>query len=541
MIKHGFKNKLISLLLIGTISTSLTGCGNKETEDITDYGTLPEATESVVSLPVENLSEVSRNTTSMSLQEIYGDPINFQLDLKSSGTDIKANISKPLPEGVDHLNVYDLKNSRDWWADEESYADGFFDGEAKKVVSFDIESETKYISLMHKYRDIVNIMENNPHDVFLIKPDTDMQFAWVDNENYSIHLYEGSYNGTAYGLILAHNVNDGMSYISFNPLDIDEYFPDGNYSTLMLEEAQTPYTEPIENKCPLDEDALFSTAKDFLSERVGLSDVENQLTLDYEPYANIFDNYYYLKGYLVKYHDTITALSFSDSDYVSTMHYYNTAYRGIEILRDQPDQFAEFLQTHDIKYISDGFGKVTSYSDTDLGTNITTDGYAVYLKSQFTVDEPNDDNIFVTKKYENTGIIKITSKGIYGVDLMLTGQIENVTERVDLLDIDNLKESLVSYLDNYPSRIEHMSGATITDMLIDYTKMEDANDPNHIIMVPIWRFVVSSIYQDGSIIYSSDILINAMDGSILEEEEELLPGYQSLYDEALQGIEGAGE
>ena len=66
MIKHGFKNKLISLLLIGTISTSLTGCGNKETEDITDYGTLPEATESVVSLPVENLSEVSRNTTSMS-------------------------------------------------------------------------------------------------------------------------------------------------------------------------------------------------------------------------------------------------------------------------------------------------------------------------------------------------------------------------------------------------------------------------------------------------------------------------------------------
>ena len=86
-----------------------------------------------------------------------------------------------------------------------------------------------------------------------------------------------------------------------------------------------------------------------------------------------------------------------------------------------------------------------------------------------------------------------------------------------------------------------MSGATITDMLIDYTKMKDANDPNHIIMVPIWRFVVSSIYQDGSTIYSSDILINAMDGSILEEEEELLPGYQSLYDEALQGLEGAGE
>jgi hypothetical protein len=53
--------------------------------------------------------------------------------------------------------------------------------------------------------------------------------------------------------------------------------------------------------------------------------------------------------------------------------------------------------------------------------------------------------------------------------------------------------------------------------------------------------VVSSIYQDGSIIYSSDILINAMDGSILEEEEEMLPGYQSLYDEALQGIEGTGE
>ncbi len=541
MEKLEIKERIISLLLIGGIVSSLTGCGTKDLEDVNDYGTIPITTESEETVPVENINEVSRDTTSMTLHEIYGNPIEFKTELNVNGTEIKANISKELPEGLDYLNVYDIKRSRDWWADDKSFADGFFDGGAEKVMSFDYTSETKYMSLMHKYKDLVNMLEHNPHDGSIIKPDADMHIAWVDNDSYSIHLYEGTYNGTSYGLILAQSKDDGLSYIFFEPLDIDEYFPGEKYTSLMLEESKTPYTEPIENKCTLDEDALFSTAKDFLSERVGLSDEELKLTLDFEPYSNVFDNYYYMTGSAVTYHDTVTALSFSDSDYISTLHNYNTQYRGMEILRDQVDQLEEYNQTHDSKYPSEGFFKVTSFPETDLGTNITTDGYAVYLKSQFRVEEPNDDNMFITKKYENTGIIKITSKGIYGMDLMLTGQIENVTERIEVLDIDNLKKSFTDSLENEPSLTAFVKTATVTDMMIDYHKMVDSEDPDHIIMLPVWRFNLSGTAQDNSGIYCNDILINAMDGSVIEDEEELLNGYQELYDEAISGLEGAGE
>ncbi len=531
MRKHRKSHRLISFLLIGSLCVSLYGCGTTDPEEIKEYGTLPEESQTTEASPVEKIEETDRKTTARSLHEIYGDPINFQTDFFTDSTEVIADISKPLPENVNYLNIYDLSRSRDWWYDDKSYADGFFDGDASKVVSFDYASETKYISLMHKYRDLVNILEQNPTDGSIIKPDTDMTFGWVDNDDYSIHLYEGTYNGTPYGLILAHDENEAVSYIYFEPLDIDEYFPGCNYTTLMLEQAEAPYMEPLENKCTMDKDELFDTASEFLSERVGLSEEENRLTLDFDPYLSEFDDYYFYAAFTTVEHNDLTALSFSDSDFISTLHHCKFDFRGIDILRDQPDQLKEYTETHDEIHPSNNFYKARSLVEYDKGANITTDGYAVFLRSQFQVDDTSDDRLYKKLRYENSGIIKITSRGIYGVDLKLTGQIKGVTENIDLLELDELKEPFKngfedqSYLNNNTKEVH------VDNMLIDYLPVEDKEHPEHITMIPVWRFQMTAYDSSDAACFYDDILINAIDGSSIEETEKYINNFQTLYDD----------
>ena len=531
MRKKLISDKVISLLLFAVLNVSLAGCGTKDSESIREYGTLPKEEDITEKSSIESITETEQSSVSGSLHEIYGDPMQFQIHFFSDTTEVTADISKPVPENADYLNVYELSKTRDRWNNEKSYADGFFDGDAKKVVSFDYISETKYMSLMHKYRSLVNILERNPADGSVIKPDTDMKFGWVDSDDYSIHLYEGTYNGTPYGLILAYDLSEAVSYIYFEPIDIDEYFPGCNYSTLMLEESEVPYTEPLENKCTFDKDALFDTAREFLSERVQLSDEENRLTLDFDPYLSEFDDYYYFIAPFNTEHDSPTALSFSDSDYISTLHHCRSSFRGIDILRDQPDLLKEYTETHDEIHSSNYFLKAISLEEYDKGANITTDGYAVFLKSQFQVDDTFDDRQYKKLRYENSGIIKITSRGIYSVDLKLTGQIQGITENINLLEPDSLKNMFKSGFESIPYLSGRIAKVNIDDMLIDYVPVEDKDNPEYITMIPVWRFKLTAYDGGEAQLFFDDILINAIDGSLIEETDRLINNYQSIYDD----------
>ena len=80
MRKHRKSHRLISFLLIGSLCVSLYGCGTTDPENISDYGTIPEESQTTEVSPVEKIEETERKTTARSLHEIYGDPINFQTD-----------------------------------------------------------------------------------------------------------------------------------------------------------------------------------------------------------------------------------------------------------------------------------------------------------------------------------------------------------------------------------------------------------------------------------------------------------------------------
>ena len=101
-----------------------------------------------------------------------------------------------------------------------------------------------------------------------IKASTAETYKWVDNDEYSIHMYEGNYNNKRFGLILAYDYFLCTRYVFFEPISIEEYFPDCNYKTLNLSYAPELMedTKNLENKCEYSNEEVKEIASDFLRE-----------------------------------------------------------------------------------------------------------------------------------------------------------------------------------------------------------------------------------------------------------------------------------
>ena len=525
-------SKAIPLILIGAMSVSMTGCGKQEPKEITDYAGIEISSDTEEAAPVSSIGDSEIGISGKSLHEMFGENLVFECEQNVGDMQLSAKVNKPLPD-VDYLDVYELGKTRKELEDEKAFANGFFDDGATELPILEFKSDTENMALIHKYKRLLEILTQEKQGTYIVTPDTELRFGWEDNDFYSIHMYKGLFNGVDYGLILACDYVNFYTYIYFEPLDIDEYFPGENYSTMMLEEAQTPYTEPIENRCTLDQDAVCAAASEFLRDRVGLDDTENVIEIDNWEYSSSMEDIYNFLGEEM-YFDTLTALTFSDSDYISTMHNYHTRFRGYDILRNQPDQLSDQIEESDETYYINNILKVTSMPDCDFGTNVTTDGYAVFLGSQFKVDPDarfkpmeayiNDPAGLVSSdKYNNTGIIKVTSKGIYGADLRLTGSITDKTEAVGLLDFEKVKESFIESLETAPAG--HAYKVIVNDVVIDYAEQKSSENPDTLTLVPVWRFKLSSYFNDGSEIYTPDILINALDGSLVSDGSDLLSIY----------------
>ena len=90
-------------------------------------------------------------------------------------------------------------------------------------------------------------------------------------------------------------------------------------------------------------------------------------------YDRIFDDLEMLGAGAVHYDDCLSALTFSDSDYISTYHHYSTQYFGFDILRDQPDQAAEYMESHKSADEMDAAYRNTPRIDRNTAVSLTDD------------------------------------------------------------------------------------------------------------------------------------------------------------------------
>lgn len=504
--------KGLSLGMAFTFMISTAACG-KSNVVVEDYNTQP----GLVSDEVDNNSEtdaanaVSTATTSGGLREIFGEEIFDNETYGMGDVSVNFNLIYDVPD-AEQINTYEgslLDNNSDIEAE---VVKNFFGGTEKNLEEIRYENESEYIPLLYRYRSILMYQETGSYspadssevfDEYLSSIDSsfDKVYKWADEDSYYIHMYEGEYNGTRYGMLYSYDKVNYKRDIYICPISIDEYFPEDIANTLLVVDQKDDYE--LDNQCTMTESEIMSDANGVL-EKLGLN--QDNVKLSFNPYLDT--QYESVSPIVMSYNDNgekesytqMPKLLFSDSDMISTAmkcNSINPAGRtySYDILRGQEEMEANQSVSNEV--------------------TLTENGYAIYLSAL-----PFSENVTpLWLSTFNRGSIYYTEKGLYTVDISLIAQVENVTENVQLLSFDKIKESYKESLAANPKISGKSNGSiNVLGLYFTYVLIEDEDNSGKVTYVPAWVFTAKDEQlKDGEmpVIYTS--IINALDGSDLTE------------------------
>lgn len=536
MLKGGNMNlknikKIICTVLAASLCLSASGCG-KDSVVVDDYAGETEITESADESTSTDELNISSNNQG-TLQDLYGNVAVLQEDFTVDNTSFSTNARFTVPN-QDHLNVYNMKYLDDGKADEEAIVKSLFGDTGKKIESLKYTNQYDYIPLLYKYRTILSNREIydrhegdvvvhtvDPFDRSLINASSDISYEWMDGPDMYIHMYEGDYNSCRFSLLMAYDYKAKLRYIFFEPVSIKEYFPDYAFETLLVARSHNTAGEPLDisNNCTENLDVIKDNAKSFLEDNLMLKD-KFSITDDPELYKafqpdNLADvaGPYAISNLSSNIDRGPSMLLFSDTDYISTIKtYLDSEMVSYSILSEQRDLLAEYNSEHPNaqKGIYDFI--FSSVADAEI-TDYTADGYSVYLDQtyDFTNDSENADSI---QLYESSyGAIKYTSNGLYSVDLVLTCEVIDVVENVNLLDFDKITECLMAELPEKIdlSKLDDPSEMKINDMYLSYNEYHENDDDTSFSYIPTWEFFATTNETNAQ---GALIALNAMDGTI---------------------------
>lgn len=526
-----YKNskKFSYLILAGAmLLSSFTGCGKKDTT-VVDYGVDPSNPESTqVSSPGDSTSSsASVKTSSKTLREQFGDAVKWQDPFTAQDVSFSTNKVKNIPD-VEFLNMYEVKSYDVSSAGEQEFADKFFDDGATKLEELKYVDDTSYMIQMYKYRNLEYIFqiseldeaaedEDYDKDFSIITADSGIDYKWVDGDTYSIHMYEGKYNGINYGLIIGYSPMDNRKYVFFEPTDIREYYPDYEFKTLMLESDSTQFGGTLDsgNACALEDQEIQDLASAFVQEKFGISDFDAQMSNNFNSYNDTLGDLVYYMSDSQGNAGGRSVMTFSDGDYISTTDYLLDAngFRSADCLAEQDDLVKTYMDEHNIDFAWEGFYRALMNDSNKTPANVVRDGYAVYLNTPFSVGVESANSFLSSYRSSveevNSGCVMVTSKGIYGVDMVLGLETIDVTESVELADFQTITDSCVQILDenlDLPS-LGNPTNMNLSSIDLVYEAKEDEDGDGVYEVVPAWAFYFS---DESRVIY---VVVDAIDGS----------------------------
>jgi hypothetical protein len=533
------KNRIASALIAATICLSVCGCGEKK-DDFAEYGNM-EAGESA-SVSSEEVTNPQQDAMTADNTEKSGDSdtteeqenINYvngkdtpvtseEISWKDTGYSVKGVDLCPSVERstvfIGEPKIYEGHEVGDFKESEEKIVNSIFGGTGKKLESIAYKDATSYITFLYKYRlltlkfqDNSEFSEDDYKDVYRenglpINSSFQDTYKWIDNDKYSIHMYEGTYENTRFGLLLAYDYLTKTRYIFFDPIAIDEYLPGCQYKTMNISAGYDALGKVIEteNNCKYSSDEV----KHMAAELLGCFEIENaesDLSNDYSMYSmatwplaswNVaaMVGGTPVESYTGDSEDAMCSLVFSDADCytMATNDGKVTPSAGYHRLAEQYYDLPE--STDFDRFVENNTGRSTE------GVNYTTDGYAVFLNSDFS-----------DFSYYNAGVVKVTSKGIYGADIVQSVVVDSITDNIELMDFDGIKDSLVKELDKNldMDKLDNPDKLKIPMAYFSMGQIESADKKDgSCTFVPCWIFIVSGSDK------SADVSINAVDGTIV--------------------------
>jgi hypothetical protein len=143
--------------------------------------------------------------------------------------------------------------------------------------------------------------------------------------------------------------------------------------------------------------------------------------------------------------------------------------------------------------------------------NFKTDGYAFYLNPGFEYRfESNIGIQYFDNDLVNAGTIEITSKGIFGVDIIQMLDYENKEDET-LASSDVIIDAAKNILeeDEFPDFMAEWESIQIDDVRLEQYVTEDT------ISVPAWKFIL----MDGDSGLKAELIINAVTSDFLGYKE----------------------
>ena len=471
-----------------------------------------------------------------SIQDIFGPSISWRDDFTVGDIPVKVSAYYDVPD-IDGVNVFHNKKIGDGLDQEDAIVKSLFGDTAEKLEEIKYINEYDYLPMMYEYREIVrefnmvnpDVGDDDPEKYYIdhsvITASTGEVYKWKDENNLYIHMYEGQYEGTRFGLLLAYNFFNHCKYIFFEPISIKDYYPEYDFKSLLVAGSNNfaGQAQDLDNKCSENIEMLKQDTEALLSDTFRLGDFVT-VTEDADQYKtlnvdNLASFVYY--GYGTNEIDPgSSVLMFSDADYISTLK------KGAEgqsvdynILADQRDLYTEYSQDHDMDIYSFIMSESQSANADVVEPEFTVDGYALYVMGGYS---SLMDMYSMFMPSGNTGIVKYTSKGLYSVNLKIYDETLGVTENVKLLEFDKLEEAFKAGLaerDDFslerfkPENLPAPTYVSIGSMGLTYYAYSENEDSDEYDYIPAWQFLATG---DGAMGNPGTIYVNAIDGSIID-------------------------
>ncbi len=531
-----------AMLMAFSLCLSGVGCGKKtENYVVDDYYLETETSGS------ENRGDDLAETDDSGE---YSESFNFNWKNSFSAGDknVTAAINYKDTFLKDKIKIYNVSNVQKFGEDEKTIAASLLGDSYTKLDGVSCTDGTAYLALVNRYRmlmetfaeyDKASFTDAQTNDTFFAlstvanynSPSRILsdKYSWVDNDKYAIHMYEGNYGSDRFCLLLAYDNVKKTRYIYFHPVDIKRYYPDKDYKTLILENSEDIYGNKVkdENECDLSEVDAEREISDFLTGKLHLNETEVELGKDFKVYNMTADPFLGSLNSLTldgqHNADGMPRLVFFDSDYYNSVIGYApdfeipdgissvqfTTTRSVEILSVQDDPL-EGKVTDDVSFANYMSGSYALGGDTDIeNVSYTTDGYAMYINPAFQSYYETNSGIrtFDDDSFVNSGMIGVTSKGIFCADIIQMLNVETA-EETELMEASEIIDAAVKALESesYPKDMAESKQLSIRDMDFSYCLIDSCK------YVPVWRFEVKA--EDTGL--TAELQINAVTGEFID-------------------------
>ncbi|MBO4864879.1 MAG: hypothetical protein J5517_10985 [Eubacterium sp.] len=522
MVKRIYKRGLAAAMAACMIF-AMPSCGNKEIESVNEYGGETVADVPVTDLETDGTQEKEKKYSGENLKEFFGETVSWQEVINVQDREVDVDITSNIPD-AEGLGVYEVEDFELDADSEEAIVKNLFGDTAERLEQLSYVNETDYIMQLYKLRQISAYLTNDPNEFNymynVIDASYDKTFKWDDVGGTFIHMYQGKYNDIDYVLILAGSDFFEETYINFLPVSIKDYFPDKNYKTVLFGASKDNQGQSLsaDNQCGMSEDGVKENAITFLKDDIGINMFDNMLTENPESYQIFLSTMTLALKDGESDPNSMSTMIFSDDDYITAYAGLNgnDAYRHSMILGEQNDLAQEYMDGNSDTDDPAIAAIKSSEVATSSGKGLEHDGYAIYLTAPFSLPAPQEEPVEGVVYYSGpisrgTGCIMFTHKGFFGADLLLSDKVTNVTENVELLGFEKIKESFRYVLENSVDlrNFGIHDSYKITRAYLSYGAVYDNTEDigGAVTMVPVWNFSVRSGENNG------EIMINAIDGS----------------------------